>query len=356
MIKILFDHTIFLHQKNGGISKYINKINENLPAFKIVSKIFSPITINDNLKKNQNSNIFYLKFKKIPRFSTKIFYLINNLASIIYIFFFKPDIIHFSYYNNNLLKYIKIPYVVTVYDLISEKMNFKKTMFEKGDLIKNAKHILCISNQTKRDLIRYYKINKKKITVIYLGVDQHKYLKKNKKKYILFVGSRGRYKNFTNFLKAFSKSKYLLKNYKVLCFGGEKFSNEEISMFNKFKIEKKIFFKSDDDLNLKKTYTDASLFINPSLLEGFGLTNLEAMRCGCPVICSNIPVFKEVLGNSVEYFNPKNIEDIRNKLERILKSEKKKLILIKKGFKKVEEYSWRKCAYKTSEIYKKIIY
>ena len=324
MIKVLFDHTIFLHQKNGGISKYINKINQNLYKFKVTNRIFSPISINDNLRRNQDYNIFYLKFKKIPKFFTKIFYFINNLTSIIYIFFFKPDIIHFSYYNNFLVKFIKIPYVITVYDLISEKIHFKQTVFKKKNLIKNAKHIFCISNQTKRDLIKYYKVKKKKISVVYLGVDQKKYLKKNKKNYILFVGSRVRYKNFNNLLKAFSKSKYLLKNYKILCFGDKKFNNSEIYQFNKLKIEKKIFFESGNDSELNKVYSNASIFVNPSFFEGFGLTNLEAMKNGCPVICSNIPVFKEILGKSVEYFNPKNVGDIKNKLEKILKSKKKK--------------------------------
>jgi glycosyltransferase involved in cell wall biosynthesis len=229
-------------------------------------------------------------------------------------------------------------------------------MFKKKNLIKNAKHIFCISNQTKRDLIKYYKVKKKKISVVYLGVDQKKYLKKNKKNYILFVGSRVRYKNFNNLLKAFSKSKYLLKNYKILCFGDKKFNNSEIYQFNKLKIEKKIFFESGNDSELNKVYSNASIFVNPSFFEGFGLTNLEAMKNGCPVICSNIPVFKEILGKSVEYFNPKNVGDIKNKLEKILKSKKKKIGLIKNGFEKIRQYNWDKCAYKTSEVYKKIIY
>ena len=296
MIKIFFEGSIFLHQKRGGISKYIQKINENLFKYNIRSIIFSPITINKNLKINKKNEFFYLKLKKIPKFFTKFFYFFNNLLTIFYIKIFKPDILHFSYYNNALKNFIKIPYVLTIYDLIHEKLKLDTQKFEKFDLIKRAKHIICISNHTKRELIRFYNVKKEKISVIYLGIDQNNFIKNNtkKKNFILFVGPRNRYKNFINFIKAYSKSKYLLDTYKVVCFGNEKFSTSEIEMFNKLGIIKNIIFKSGNDSELYRNYSYASLFVTTSLYEGFGLTPLEAMKCGCPVLCSNIPTFKQL--------------------------------------------------------------
>ena len=79
----------------------------------------------------------------------------------IYIKIYKPDIIHFSYYNKSLIKFIDIPYVLTVYDLIHEKLKYQQNQFDKKDLIANAKHIICISEETKKDLIKIYKIKKK---------------------------------------------------------------------------------------------------------------------------------------------------------------------------------------------------
>ena len=84
-------------------------------------------------------------------------------------------------------------------------------------------------------------------------------------------------------------------------------------MFNKLKIEKNLFFKSGNDKTLIELYRKASLFVTTSKNEGFGLTPLEAMSCGCPTICSNIAIFREILGNSCSYINPNNIIDIKKK-------------------------------------------
>ena len=160
MIKVLFESSIFLHQKVGGVSKYIIHLHENLGKYKVSSKIFSPVTINDYLANKENI-IFFLKFKNIPKFCRKFFFLLNNLLTFIYIRINKPDILHFSYYNKSLIKFINIPYILTVYDLIHEKLKYKQDQFEKKDLIANAKHIICISDETKKDLIKIYKIKKK---------------------------------------------------------------------------------------------------------------------------------------------------------------------------------------------------
>ena len=131
MIKVFFESSIFLHQKNGGISKYIQRINKNFLKYNIKSIIYSPITINDNLNLSDKKNIYYLKINKIPRFFRKILYGINNFLTLLYIELFKPDIVHFSYYNEYLSSFIKIPYVITVYDLIHEKIYPSHNTFKK---------------------------------------------------------------------------------------------------------------------------------------------------------------------------------------------------------------------------------
>ena len=84
-MKIIFESSIFLHQSEGGISRYIFKINETFQKKNINSIIYSPISINNNLNIKKNYNVSYFKFKKIPRFCTKLFYLINNLATFFFI-------------------------------------------------------------------------------------------------------------------------------------------------------------------------------------------------------------------------------------------------------------------------------
>ena len=357
MVKILFDNSIFLHQKVGGISKYITELNDRLIYNNVESKIFSPISINEYLDNKKSNNVYWFKFLKIPKFCRKFFFTFNNFALYFYIKFYKPDILHFSYYNSDLLKYIKIPYVLTIYDLIHEKKKLRQNQFNKKNIILGAKHILCISKKTKKDLSKFYKIDKKKISVTYLGVDKSKKIEvlKKKKKLILYVGDRSRYKNFKNLIYAFSRSNYLKKNFKILCFGGEYFSGFENNLFKKLNVSKKILFKDGKDFDLRRSYRESSLFISVSLEEGFGLPPLEAMKYNCPTICSNIDVFREIFEDGTYFVEPKNVDNIKKGLEKVLKSKKLQKKLIKKGQKIVKNFSWDNCAVETKKIYHKVL-
>tara|TARA_B100000989_G_scaffold206306_1_gene156281 strand:+ start:3037 stop:4113 length:1077 start_codon:yes stop_codon:yes gene_type:complete len=355
MIKILFESSIFLHQKIGGISNYIVKINERLKEYNINSKIVSIITINDYLAKKNLNNLSFFKIKKIPKFCRNFFFYINDFFFLFYIKIYKPDLIHFSYYNSRLISKLKVPYVVTIYDLIHEKFDLNDKQFPKNKMLDNAKHIICISNTTKKDLIEKYNVDQNKISTVYLGVDNQNSYIERKENYILYVGDRKGYKNFENLVKAFGNSSFLKKGYRLICFGGEKFTHEEEFLFNQLGINENLFQKFGNEKYLKEYYKKASLFVSTSLYEGFGLTNLEAMSSGCPVLCSDISVFKEVLGDSCEYFNPNSIKSIQNKMEKILESQNEQKRLIKLGLNKIKDYSWDKCAYSTSKIYKRLI-
>ena len=356
MIKVLFESSIFLHQDVGGISKYITELNNQFKKKKVQSIIYSPLTINQYLDKKKDSNIFYIRFKKIPKFCRKFFFYLNNIFTLFYIKIYKPDIIHFSYYNNSLLSNNNTPYILTIYDLIHEKLNLKQKQFQKEKLINKARHIICISDQTKKDLIKYYRTDKKKISVIHLGINsKNKNKKIKKKKFILYVGNRDRYKNFLNFAKAYSRSKFLTKNFKIVCFGGGNFNKEEIDIFKKIGILKKIIHKNGNDKFLEKNYREASLFVSLSLLEGFGLTLLEAIKSECPVVCSDIKIFRETFGNSCFFVNPKDSENIQKGIEKILKSRPLQKKLNKKGKNILTKFTWEKCAEKTYKIYNKIL-
>ena len=193
--------------------------------------------------------------------------------------------------------------------------------------------------------------------MIYLGGPEFKKKILNKKyKYILYVGDRSRYKNFKNFIKAFSESKFLIQNYKIICYGGGKFNESEIESFKNLNIKKNIKYEEGDDNKLLNFYSNASLYVTLSKFEGFGLTLLEALKMKCPVVCSDIPVFKEIYRKSCKYVDIKNINSIKSGIESILKSKKqqKKLFLRSKLITK--QLTWKKCAIATSEIYKKILY
>ena len=107
--------------------------------------------------------------------------------------------------------------------------------------------------------------------------------------------------------------------------------------------------------DLRALYSGASCFVNPSLVEGFGLTYLEAQSSRIPVLASDIPVAREVLSDSAMFFNPNERRDFVDKLTNILQSENQRRDLVLKGVKNLERFSWQKVAQETERIYQEIL-
>jgi len=126
--------------------------------------------------------------------------------------------------------------------------------------------------------------------------------------------------------------------------------------FEKLNLDYKLVLVTEiiSDEKLDELYKNASLYVQPSLIEGFGLSPLEAMKRGVPVISSNAACLPEILGTAAMYFDPLDINDIVEKMRSILSNDRAKKELIRKGFEQVQKYSWQKMTKQTLEIYKKI--
>jgi len=365
MIKTIFDYKVFFDQPLGGASKYIVELANALNNFDCDAKILSPIHINEYLAKHNYSKTICKFNSHYPRFSRKIFEYLNKSITNFYINKQKPDIFHFTDFNYNYINKFTGKKIITVYDLIHEKfeefyklpLNYKKN---KKLFFDNMDHIICISENTKRDLIEFYNIDENKTSVIYLGISTFKkefFAEKfilPEKPYILFVGYRKKYKNFLRFIKAFSLSKKLIKDFDVICFGNQSFDTQEKSIIKNYNLENNIHLVSGNNNKLNIYYQNASLFIFPSLYEGFGLPLLEAMKNGCAISCSKTSSLLEIGENCVDFFEPENEQSILSSLTRVLYSDNYKNRLIKSGYKKVLEFTWNKCAKKTLEIYETI--
>ncbi len=366
-MKIVFDSNIFLKQKDGGISGYFINISRELTKINI--KHFFFVFFSKNKKINNLKNKF--NFLTIPKsygfqiILEKINFYFENL----FFKFYKPSLIHQSYYFYT--KKQKIPLITTIHDMIPELFH-KKFYFEK-DLIKNKKkaiynsdHLICVSNNTKKDLLNLYNdIDEKKISVIYPGrgnyenFDQKEIPKKiqfiKDLKYILFVGKRGSYKNFNFFLESISNSQRIMKDFKVICFGSNSFNYEEIKNHKKNGFSKdSVIHVSGNDYTLGCLYKHASLLANPSLYEGFGTPPIEAMSLNCPVISSYTGSSKEILNNSALYFDPESSSEIMFKCENILYDQNLRANLINKGFKHSLNFSWKKCTKEIFDLYNQL--
>ena len=175
-------------------------------------------------------------------------------------------------------------------------------------------------------------------------------------KFFLYVGSRKKYKNFKLILKALNLNKDFLENFKIICFGYEKFENDEIELMNKLKIDKeKIKLISGNDQVLVSLYKNAEALIYPSLNEGFGFPPLEAMKFGCPVVASNNPAIQEAVGNCGFYFDPKDEISLADSLEKLINLKDERELKRKDGLQRVNLFNWNKTCLDIEKIYEKVL-
>jgi len=225
-------------------------------------------------------------------------------------------------------------------------------------MLKHSRHIITVSEFSKREMVHYFSINENKISVIYNGINEKFTSRKlnSNERYILGVSSIAYHKNFVGLIKAFQ----LLKNdnVKLYIVGGlnEKiFGKDSKKILTEVKNSSKIKFigRVDDD-KLIELYSNAICFVYPSLYEGFGIPPLEAQACGCPVVLSDIPVFREVYGDSAIYVDPYSPEDIAEKIQMLLDDERLRDILIQKGFENAKKYTWENSAKSFFKVLDKI--
>lgn len=366
-MKISYDHQIFCDQTYGGISKSFFELANHIALIepkKITVKIISPFYRNKYIDiKNKN---FLFKGLKIPDFkkSGRICSIMNSIISPALLNNYDPDIIHLTNYNSLINFKSRAKKIVTIHDMIHELFpqhftKIDKTSDFKRYVVDNSDHIICNSKNTQNDLVKLFKVDINKTSVVYFGCplinENVKNIVKIKKPYLLYVGKRDGYKNFQRFLEAYASPE--IKNYfDIVAFGGGSFSKEEKKMFDKLNISKSSLKQvNGDDSLLTSFYKNASLFVYPSIYEGFGFPPLEAMKHGCPVVCSYGSSISEIVDDAALLFDPYSINSIKDKIISVIYNDYIRSSLISKGFNQVNKYSWARCARETYEIYEKVL-
>lgn len=351
---VFYDHQIFLKQKYGGPSRYFVELHNHLDPNIFKKKIIAPIHINRYLKNSDvnDKNIFLYKKLFFNNFLKKY----NQILTLKKIKNNEDCIVHSTYYDLGYLRNQKCKKIVTIYDLIHEKFYPNKILPKednKLNCINEADFFICISKTTQKDFIEKYNIDKNKTKVIYLSSSLNKtnFNYKKKKDYILFVGNRGGYKNANFLIKAYAKNEKIHKNFNLAFFGGQSFSRIEIQNFKDLCIQDKIIYLGKDENKLSSFYQNASCLVYPSLYEGFGIPLLEAMESECPVICCDTPAIKEVGDNSVLYFEKDDLDSLINCMENLLHSNHHSNKLKNLGKIRRNNFSWKRCAKETEEIY-----
>lgn len=364
--KIVYDYQTFSLSEYGGISRYFHEISSrisNSPDYDI--KIVCPFYVNEYFKKSLSSFTLVqgLKIKRIAK-TNHLRHTVNQKFSNLIVSRSNPDIIHETYYAAKSIGNKSAKRVITVYDMIHEKFASsldpdRSFASIKAAAIRRADHVICISKNTRKDLIEILGIDATKVSTIYLACNPHndpdkniKQIPKIEKPYLLYVGQRARYKNFDKLLEAYANRRRLNQDFQLVCFGGGNFSNSEVKRINSFQLADKVIQVSGDDDMLANLYRGATAFVYPSLYEGFGIPPLEAMSFDCPVVCSNVSSIPEIVGNAGEYFDPYDMDSIIDTVEKVVYSEKALSTLKTLGKERVNFFSWDLCAEQTIKVYK----
>jgi len=281
------------------------------------------------------------------------------------------DLMHFTYFS--LPIFYRRKFVVTIHDLIINYVNtgkattlpkpiyyLKRAAYHKviEHAVKKSAHIIAPSHATKNEILKNYKVNKEKISVIAEGIDPDLFKKSTKPnalvpgKYILYVGNAYPHKNLNSLINAYRMIEDEVDEDLVLV-GKDDYFYKKIH--NQIEGDTRIhIFNSINDYELSYLYKNASFLISPSLMEGFGLTPLEAMANNCLPVVSSIDAFKEVCENAALYFNPESLKDIAGVLKKAILINKNEKERYEKLFKdRIKKFSWEKSLLDTLKIYER---
>lgn len=301
--------------------------------------------------------------------------LSHPLISMFYHLFILPFNFPFSEYdfvflpagNRRLFSHYPIKTVVTFHDLsqfhIANKYDSKRMFYIKKIVpyfLKKVAIIMAISKSTKEDMIEFYGFSENSIALNYNGFDREKLvvnLDENEfnqryninSKYLLYI-SRIEHpgKNHINLIKAYEQLSPEVRAEYKLVFAGSDWNGAEIVhdyVENSFAKEDIIFLGFIPNSDVGAIYHYASLYVFPSLYEGFGIPLLEAMYSGIPVITSNCPPLLEIGGDATLNFDPLIPENICKVITEILENENLRNKLIERGYDRAKGFSWEKhCA------------
>lgn len=280
------------------------------------------------------------------------------------------DLVHFPHFNVPI--FCPVPFVVTIHDLTKHKSRGLETTTSLPPLywlkylgyllvfwlvVRRAKKIIVPSNSVKEELIKQYKLNPNKVVVIYEGVSEKFQVPSSKfkvtKPFVVYTGSLYPHKNIERLIRAVKRLKVQL----IICCSRSVFLErikKKIKEMGAEKFVRLLGFIPDEEL--VRLYQGATALVQPSLMEGFDLTVVEAMAAGLPVVISDIPVHREICGEGAVYFDPHDVKDMAGKIKLTIENKKLRRELRKKGLKQVKNYSWQKMAKETLEIYKQSLF
>lgn len=276
---------------------------------------------------------------------------------------------HFGRYGLFLRK----PFIITVHDLVricfpvSREGVREKVMLKLDALgLKRAEHLIAVSASTKSDLIRYLHVPEERVTVICNGVDGNVFKPvlghRFEFPFLLYVGSERPRKNLGTLLEAFSlikKQSHTMPDLKLVKVGiagrTDEFRKRTLQQVIRLGLETEVIFAGYvSDKDLAGYYSSALALVMPSIYEGFGLPIVEAMACGCPVICADSSSLPEIASEAAVYFAPHDAVELARLIREVASKPALRHEMIQKGRERAGYFSWERAARETLRVYRKV--
>jgi glycosyltransferase involved in cell wall biosynthesis len=292
------------------------------------------------------------------------------------------DLLHCT--GNTAPYFTSVPIVQTLHDVIfMDPISTSDTLYQQfGNYYRRrlvplitpkSETVITVSNYEKRRILDRMKIDENKIKVIYNGIDEQRFRVKNDResndsiktrynlpeKYILFIGNTAARKNALRVIEAYAL--YASKTEQpvpIVAPGLNKaFIKEHLQRIcQPNKLDSFITPGYIRDEDLAGLYEASTLFLYPSLSEGFGMPLVEAMACGTPVITSNISCLPEIAGNAAMLVDPTNVKAICEAITKLLSNEELRVSMVDLGIQNAKRFSWNKTALDVFEVYEKAIF
>ncbi len=357
----------FFGARQKGLGRYVQKLVENLEIVDSDNQ-YVIFLRRDNWREYQPKNS---NFKKVLA-NYKWYGFREQLFFPFEIYKKKVDLMHFPHFNVPFFYFS--PFVVTIHDLVLKKFPTRSASrlgpagyFLKNlayrliiySAVKRAKKIIAVSHYTKKDILKYFNVDSQKIEVIYEGVPEkpinnNKEGIKIKKPYLLYVGNAYPHKNLEKLIRAFKKIVDEGIDLRLVLAGELDYFYKGVKKIADALPDERIIFTDFlKDEEIAYLYKNASLYIFPSLCEGFGLPPLEAMTYGLPVVLSKASCLPEVCGQAALYFDPENVDSMVREIKRALNDNNLRRELASRGYKRVKKYSWQKMGEETVGVYRK---
>jgi glycosyltransferase involved in cell wall biosynthesis len=364
-LRVGFDDQIFEAQKRGGVSKYFVELIERLPAHGIEPVVLSRATRNIHLAQSGLVPAASPRSPIVERAAWVGWRLVGRPRSTPAVGSWPEiDLMHHTFGHPSYLRSWNGPRVTTVYDmtpeLFPELFKLGNPHFAKRRYAEVSDAVITISQNTAEDMLRLYGMPglREKTTTIPLGVGEQFFRPGSRPhglptRYLLFVGVRSGYKDFSVALAAWARLAAADETLDLVMVGGGALSDAERRDIRSTGSGSRLHHLMPSDDEIVEIYRGAEALVFPSRYEGFGLPTLEALAAGTPVVLADASCSREVGGDAALYFPPGDVDALIARITEAI-APSHTAVIRSAGPARAALFSWDRTAALTADVYRRV--